>query len=84
MSNPFGPQQIPGSYVDLRKRMLRHVQDLKVNDQIFEVVKNAYEQALNRENVILSRPERNRMLSQIMEMVLEDMIKKLNEGPTSA
>lgn len=77
MLNPFGSQQVPGSYVDLRKRMFQHVQDLKVNDQIFDVVKNAYEQALARENVILSRPERNRMLSQIIKMVLEDMSQKL-------
>jgi hypothetical protein len=84
MLNPFSPQQDPGSYVDLRKRMLQHVQYMRVDDKIFEVVKNAYEHALIRENVVLSRAERNRMLSQIMKMVLEDMIKKLNEGPTSA
>ena len=77
MLNPFGSQQVPGSYVDLRKRMFQHIQDLKVNDQIFDVLKNAYEQALARENVILSRPERNRMLSQIIKMVLEDMSQKL-------
>ena len=78
MQNPFGSQQVPGSYVDLQKRMFKHVQDMKVNDQIFEVVKNAYEQALDRENIaFLSRPERTRMLSQIMKLVLEDMIKKL-------
>lgn len=78
MLNPFGSQKVPGSYVDLRKRMFQRVQDMKINDQIFEVVKNAYEQALDRENIaFLSRPERTRMLSQIMKMVLEDMIKKL-------
>ena len=54
-----------------------------VNDQIFEVVKNVYEKALIRENIILSRAEKNRMLSQIIKMVLEDMLKKLNEGSTS-
>ena len=84
MLNPFGPKDDPGSYVDLRKRVLRHVQYLMVNDQIFEVVKNAYEHALISENVVLSRAERNRMLSQIMKMVLEDMIRKLDEGPKSA
>lgn len=84
MLNPFGPKEDPGSYVDLRKRVLRHVQYLMVNDQIFEVVKNAYEHALISENVVLSRAERNRMLSQIMKMVLEDMIRKLDEGPKSA
>jgi hypothetical protein len=84
MLNPFASQPDSGSYIDLRKRMFQRVQSLMVNDKIFEVVKNAYEHALIRENVILSRAERDRMLSQIMKMVLEDMIKKLNEGPTSA
>jgi hypothetical protein len=68
MLNPFAPPSDPGSYVDLRKRMHQNVQYLRVNDKIFEVVKNAYEHALIRENVVLSRPERNRMLSQIMKM----------------
>ena len=77
MLNPFGSQQLPGSYVDLRKRMLRRVQDQKVKDQIFEVVKNAYEQALIQENIVLSRPERIRLLSQTMKTVLEDMVRKL-------
>jgi len=41
-------------------------------------VKNAYEQALARENIVfLSRPERMRLLSQIMKMILDDMSKKL-------
>ena len=84
MLNPFGSEQIPGSYVDLRKRMFKHVQDQKVNDQIFEVVKNAYEKALSQENIVLSRPERMRMLSQIMKMVLEDMIKKIDGDSKSA
>ena len=83
MLNPFGPKEDPGSYVDLRKRVLQHVQHMNVNDQICEVVKNAYEHALIAENVVLSRAERNRMLSQIMKMVLEDMIRKLNEGSKS-
>lgn len=84
MLNPFAPQSDPGSYIDLRKRMFQSVKNMKVNDKIFEAVKNAYEHALIRENVVLSRAEKDRMLSQIMKMVLEDMIKKLNEGPTSA
>lgn len=78
MLNPFAPQSDPGSYIDLRKRMFQYVQHLKVEDKIFEVVKNSYEHALIRENVVLSRAEKDRMLSQIMKMVLEDMIKKLD------
>ena len=82
MLNPFGSQQDPGSYVDLRKRMFQRVQYSMINDRIFEVVKNAYEHALIRENVILSRAERDRMLSQIMKMVLKDILEKL-EGHSS-
>jgi hypothetical protein len=64
--------------------MYQHVQYSMVSDIFFEVVRNAYEQALIRENIILSRAERNRMLSQIMKMVLEDMLKKLDGSSTSS
>ena len=85
MKNPFGPEQYPlPSYVNLKKRMLQNVKAAKVNDQIFQVVQKAYEQALRMENVVLSRPERERLLSQILKSVLEDMIKKLDGGPSSS
>src|SRR5687768_7425443 len=84
MLNPFASQQDPGSYIDLRKRMLQHVQLMRVNDQIFKVIQNAYEHAMITENVVLSRAEKNRMLSQIIKGVLEEMIKKLDEGSISA
>jgi hypothetical protein len=84
MQNPFGSQPDSGSYVDLKKRMLQRLQSFKVNDQISEVLQVAYEDALKEEHVILSSPERKRMLSQISKSVLEDKIKKLDDHPTSA
>jgi len=78
MQNPFGPQQIPGPYFNLKERVFQTVQSAKVNDHIFEIVQMAYEEALIRENVVLSRPERKRLLAQILKLVLEDMIKKLD------
>jgi len=78
MQNPFGPQQIPGSYFKLKERMFQKVQSAKVNDHIFEIVQMAYEEALTIENVVLSRPERKRLLAQILKLVLEDMIQKLD------
>ena len=79
MNNPFGPEQIPGSYIDLRKRMFQYIQSLKIRDQISMIVQNAYEQALAREQVVLSRPERVRLFSEIKKMVLEDMIKNIGQ-----
>ena len=84
MLNPFGPQQDPGlySYVNLQKRMLQKVQAAKVDDQIFQVVQNAFEAALKEGNTVtlLSRPERKRLLSQILKSVLEDMLQKLDNS----
>jgi hypothetical protein len=84
MQNPFGSQQIPGSYFNLKERMLQRVQAASVNDQIFEVVREAYENALREENIVLSRPERKRLLSQILKLTLEDMIKKLDNRSSPA
>ena len=84
MLNPFGSQQVPGSYANLQIRMLQRLQAAKIDDQIFEVVQKAYEKALDEESIILSRPERKRLLSQMLKLVLEDMIKKLDRNRSSA
>jgi hypothetical protein len=83
MKNPFGDQQVPGSYDNLKERMYKKV-SANVNEQILEVIVKAYENALNEENVVLSRPERKRLLSQIVKMVMEDILKKLDGGSSSA
>ena len=80
MKNPFGPEQDPLPLFDsLKERMIQRVESAKVNDQIFQVVQKAYEDALKRENIVLSRPERQRLLSQILQHVLDDMTKKLDQ-----
>ena len=83
MKNPFGDQQVPGSYENLKERMYKKV-SANVNEQIREIMVKAYENALDEENVSLSRPERKRLLSQIVKMVMEDLVKKVDGGPSSA
>jgi hypothetical protein len=85
MKNPFGPQEDPGlySYVNLQKRVLQNVQAAKINDQIFNVVQRAFEEALQKENLPLARPERKRLLAQIIRQVLSDMLAKLEDSPSS-
>ena len=78
MQNPFMPGSDSGSYTNLKERVFQNVQAANVNDHIFEIVKRAYEQTLAKENIMLSRPERKRLLSQILKLVLEDMVKKLD------
>jgi len=74
MKNPFGDQQVPGSYHNLKERMYKKV-SAEVHDQISVLLKNAYEKALGEANVILSRPERARLFSQIVTMVMDDILK---------
>jgi hypothetical protein len=77
MKNPFGDQQVPGSYHNLKERMYKKV-SANVNEQILGIMVKAYENALDEENVVLSRPERMRLLSQIVKMAMEDIIKKFS------
>jgi hypothetical protein len=76
MSNPFGPQNDSGSYVDLRKRVFQSVQSANINDQIIET----FNKALAEHNVVLSRPERKRLFLQILKLVAEDLTSKLDAG----
>ena len=55
-----------------------------VNEQILAMMIKAYEDALNDENIVLTRPERKRLLSQITKMVMEDLLKKIDGGSSSA
>lgn len=82
MKNPFGDQQVPGSYHNLQERMYKKVKAAKVDEQILAIMMKAYEDALYEENAALSRPERNRLFKQITKLTLEDVLKKLN--PPSA
>ena len=83
MKNPFGDQQVPGSYHNLQERMYKKV-SANVNDQVLGILQKAYENALYEENVVLSRPERKRLLSQIVKMVMEDVLKKFDGSSKSA
>ena len=82
MLNPFGPQQDPSlsSYVNLQKRVLQNIKATRINDQIFEVVQKAYEDALKMENVRLAQFEKKTMLAQIMKQVLTDMIRRIDDN----
>jgi hypothetical protein len=84
MQNPFAPEPASNSYTNLKERMFRQIQAARVNDHIFEIVQRAYEEALAKEYIVLSRPERQRMLAQVMRLVLDDMLKKLDDRTNPA
>ena len=75
MKNPFGDQQIPGSYQNIKERMYKKVSD-SVYDQILDILQSSYEKALDEENVVLNRAERKRLFNQIVKMLMEDILRK--------
>jgi hypothetical protein len=69
----------PGSYFDLQQRVTHSLQSAKVDDQIFEAVQRLFEETLSSGKIVLSRPERNRLLRDVMKLVLGDMLEKMSD-----
>ena len=69
------------SYDDLLKRLTRRMQETEVADQLFEIVRQAYDRELNNTTLIglpLSRPQRVRLLQQVTVAVLADVQRKVD------
>ena len=78
MQSPFDSHQDSSPYAGLQKQMFQRVQVAEVDEQIVEVVKKAYDDAVSAEQIVLSRNENKRLHSHILKLVLEDMVKKLD------
>lgn len=70
---------IPPDSFDIKKRIMKKMLSAQVNDQIFEAAQKAFEKALSAENIVLSLPEKQRLLREILKSILTDMLAKLNE-----
>jgi hypothetical protein len=82
MLNPFGSNNDTGSYFNLQKRIFQRVQSSGINNQIIETIRKAYQEAINTENIVLTRTESKRLLSQILRLVLDDLSKKSDDDAT--
>ena len=83
MLSPFGPNKDIGSYLNLQQRIFQRVQSPDMNNHIIEIVRKSYEAAIDAENIVLTRVEKKRLLSQILKLVLENMIKRLDDKSLS-
>jgi hypothetical protein len=68
-----------GSYFDLLKRITQLVQKKKVEEQILQIVQQVFEKELNSANVVLTRPEKARLLQQVTRTVLTEAITKISD-----
>ncbi len=59
------------SYHDLENRIVRAMQhDAQLNEKIMSAIVSAYENSLMTENVVLSRPERQRLFQNVTKRIL--------------
>ena len=79
MFNPPNSYPNPSSYFDLLKRITQLVQEKNVDQQILQIVQQAFEKELSSENVVLSRPEKTRLLQQVTTAVLTEAITKISD-----
>lgn len=67
-------------YVDLSNRIVRRLKSAKIQHRIVEALQQSFDVAIAEEQVVLSRAERKRLLAQISQQVLEDLLKKLGNS----
>ena len=79
MFNP--PSSLPdfGSYEDIQKKMIQHVRQSNPDEKILDILRTKYEEELAQRNIMLSRPERNRLFRDVVKSVLNDVLAKLGE-----
>ncbi len=78
MLNSYNPFTSGSYYIDLRGYILQRLRLANINDQVFFVVQMAFAKALEVDDIVLSRPEKERLLADVLKSVLEEMNKKLD------
>jgi len=74
----FNSYQYSGSYDDFLKLMTRRAQQNEVDNQILEILQQFFEKELGKEHMVLSRPERVRLLQQVTKAILTDVLGKID------
>ena len=67
----------PDPFFDLLKRFHQRLVQEKVDNQLLEVLQQAFEKVFDQERILLSRPERKRLFHRASILVLTDLIATL-------
>ena len=68
----------PDPFPDLLHRMTQRLQEEKVDNQILEILQQAFDTIFDQNHILLSRPERIRLFRQASKSVLTDVLEKLD------
>ncbi len=61
----------------LQKKVIRRLKAAKIQHQLFETLAKTFDAVLAEDRLVLSRAERKRLLAQVTQSLLEEMLKKL-------
>jgi hypothetical protein len=77
MSNPPNSYPNPSSYLELLRQITQHMQQIGIHEQLLEMVQQVFEKELGNKHLVLSPPEKARLLEQVTRAVLTEALGKI-------
>ena len=74
------PFNYSSSYEEFLARLRKNLRDQNVSENILSLLKNAFEKALNEQNVVLSRQERVRAYHTVSKELLTELLKQFDKS----
>lgn len=76
MLNPFAPND-SGSYAGLKCRVLGKIKSSGITERISVLVQETYDEALKSENIVLSKVEKNHLMADVLDRLLDDVSSQM-------
>jgi hypothetical protein len=64
-------------FKQLKDRVRHHLKEEMIDEKIVDLVKTTGAELLQKENIVLSRTEQNRLLQTVLKETLSDILTKL-------
>ena len=74
------PFNYSSSYEEFLARLRKNLRDQNVSENILSLLKNAFEKALNEQNVVLSRQERVRAYHTVSKEILTQLLNQFDRS----
>jgi len=74
------PFHYSDSYEEFLARMRKNLRDQNISEDIFTLLKNGIEKALNEQNVVLSRKERVLSFQTLSKEILVELMNQLDKS----
>lgn len=63
---------------DISKRIIQRLRQGKIDNRIHEILKQVFEEELDKEHIVLSQPEKTRLFRQSINVLLTDLLVKID------